>query len=136
MTTIADTGSGGGENAGAAAERGAEGARDAKASADGVKSEQNERAAPPQHRSRERNGPRRLDDGAVREASRSAFHDRDAHATRLVDEVPGDAIALERYQALRHQVQQLVVAAERGGAAVLLPVRLADDLSDVGLTLG
>ena len=61
--------------------------------------------------------------------------DRDAELPRLVDEVLGDAGAGERDDALRQEVQQFVVAAERGGASVAVPVRLADDLVDVGFAL-
>ena len=56
--------------------------------------------------------------------------DRDAELPRLVDEVLGDAGDGERDHALRQEVEQFVVAPERGGAAVAVPVRLVDDPVD------
>ncbi len=52
---------------------------------------------------------------------------RDAELPRLVDEVLGDAAAGERDDALRQQVQEVVVAPERSGPSVARPVGLADD---------
>ena len=48
----------------------------------------------------------------------------------LSDEVPGDARAGERDDALREQVQQLVVPPERRGLAVCVPIGAADHLVD------
>ena len=54
--------------------------------------------------------------------------DRYPELDRLVDEVLGDPGAWEGDDALRQQAQQLVVAAERRGLAVGVPVRAADNL--------
>ena len=61
-------------------------------------------------------------------SSRAAL-DRDAQRDGLVDEVLGDAAAArgEGDDALRQQVQQLVVATERCGPTVAVPVGLAYD---------
>ena len=76
-------------------------------------------------------GPHRRT-GATREALRSggAAGDGDAELDGLVDEVVGDAGAGEREHALGQEVEQLVVAPERGGAAVGVPVGLAHHLMD------
>ena len=70
---------------------------------------------------RNRNGPRRhrSDDAAraVLRSGRAPGH-RDAELPRLVDEILGDATAGERDHALRQEVEQFVVAPERGGASV------------------
>ena len=57
-----------------------------------------------------------------------ALLDRDAELDGLVDEVVGDAAARERDDALGQQVAQFVVAPERCGPSVGVPVRLAHDL--------
>ena len=76
-------------------------------------------------------GPHRRT-GATREALRSggAAGDGDAELHGLVDQVVGDAGAGEREYALRQKVEQFVVAPERGGAAVGVPVGLAHHLVD------
>ena len=61
---------------------------------------------------------------------------RNAELPCLVDEVLGDAAAGEGDDALRQQVQEVVVAAERSGPSVAVPVRLADDLVDIGFIPG
>ena len=79
-------------------------------------------------------GPRRGKDRLVREeeASHQAAdaHDRDAELAGLVDRVAGDARSGERDDALRQEVEQLVVAAEGRGLAVGVPVGTADHLVD------
>ena len=55
---------------------------------------------------------------------------RNAQRSCFVHEVLRYARARVSNDALRKQVQQLVVTSERGRAAVAVPVRLADDLVD------
>ena len=68
------------------------------------------------------NGPRhRRSDDAARDALRSRPRqrsDRDAQLPGAVHEILGDARTGEREHALRQEVQQFLVAAERGGASV------------------
>ena len=71
-------------------------------------------------------------DPAVRGSSRHLL-DRYAELPRLVDEVLGDAAAGERDDAFGQEVQELVVAPERSGPSVAVPVGLADDLVDAAL---
>ena len=51
----------------------------------------------------------------------------------FVDEVLGDAGAGERDDALRQEVQQLVVAPERSGPSVCVPVRFVNNLCYLNL---
>ena len=84
-----------------------------------VASDQRERAAPP-------GGDATLDgDARIRPRTRCTGMPS-CHG--LVDQVVGDAGAREGDDALRQQVQQLVVAPERGRAPVCVPVRLAHHL--------
>ncbi len=59
---------------------------------------------------------------------RRDFLDGDSELHCLLDEVVGDARAREDDGALRHEVEQLAVAAEGCGPSVPVPVRLAHDL--------
>ena len=52
---------------------------------------------------------------------------RNSELPCLVDEVLGDAAAGEGDDALRQQVQEVVVAAERGGPSVAAPVRFVNN---------
>ena len=76
-----------------------------------------------------KNGPRRRSDAARGGDALcgDALH-RDAERDGLVDQVVGDARAGERDDALRQEVQQLVVAPERSGPSMCVPVRLAHHL--------
>ncbi len=65
--------------------------------------------------------------------SGSHLLDRDAELPCLVDEVVGDAAAGERDHALGQEVEEVVVAAERSGPSVAVPVGLAHDLVDAAL---
>ena len=56
--------------------------------------------------------------------------DGDAELAGLVDQVLGDAGTGEGDDALGQEVEEVVVAAEGGGASVPVPVGLADDLVD------
>ena len=53
-----------------------------------------------------------------------------AEGDGLVDQVPGDAVTGPGENALRHQVQQRVVALEGRGLAMCSPIGAADDLVD------
>ncbi len=64
---------------------------------------------------------------AARHSSRD-FLNGDTELRGLLDEVVGDARAGEGDDALRHEAEQLVVAPERGGPSVALPVGLAHHL--------
>ena len=75
---------------------------------------------------------RKRRDPAVRGSSRHLL-DRYAELPRLVDEVLGDAAAGECDDALGQEIQELVVAPERSGPSVAVPVGLADDLVDAAL---
>ena len=82
-------------------------------------------------------GPRRLGKRRDPVECGSCGHldllDRDAELSCLVDEVLGDAAAGEGDDALGEEVEEVVVAAEGSGAAVAVPVGLADDLVDAAL---
>ena len=65
--------------------------------------------------------------------SGSHLLDRYAELAGFVDEVVGDAAAGERDDAFRQEVEDIVVAAERSGPSVAVPVGLADDLVDTAL---
>ena len=60
-----------------------------------------------------------------------ALLDRDAELDGIVDEVVGDTVARERDDAFGLPVEQFVVAPERCGPSVGVPVRLAHDLVHV-----
>ena len=79
-------------------------------------SDQRKRAAPPKRRS-----------PWWRCGSGGHSLNRDSELAGLIDQVLGDAGAGERDDALRQEVQQLVVAPERCGPSVCVPVRFANN---------
>ena len=66
---------------------------------------------------------------------RGGEKDGDADLARLVDHIVGDARTGKGEEALRQEVEQDVVTPEGRGFAVPVPVRLADDLMDIGFML-
>src|SRR5438128_12272853 len=70
----------------------------------------------------------------VRRRSRAAIAklaDRDTKLLRLIGEIRRDARAREYDDADREDVEDPVVALERRGSGVTVPVRLEDDLRDL-----
>ena len=90
---------------------------------------------PPQHRRRKskRAAPLATTTRPARRCGSGSAADGDAERPGLVDQVVGDARTRERDHALRQEVQQLVVAAERGGAAVAVPVRFVNNFCYLNL---